>query len=185
MRRGDRSRDRRGCLHVVVSSSFAKPPYNWEMKKHSILIGALLVAAVLQGCASGRSGVESSVIPRGWPVPYDEATISSVFGEHRGSSRHQGVDLTAPKGTNVRTTADGRVTFAGRSGDFGRLVIVEHSGGYETRYAHLKSIEVKKGGKLKRGAILGTVGKSGNANGFHLHYEVRLQVTPVNPRSYL
>jgi len=96
-----------------------------------------------------------------------------------------GVDLTAPKGTKVRTTADGRVSFAGRSGDFGRLVIVEHSGGYETRYAHLKSIEVKKGGKLKRGAILGTVGKSGNATGFHLHYEVRLQGTAVNPKSYL
>ncbi len=137
------------------------------------------------GCASGTQGVESSVVPRGWPVPYDVARISSVFGEPRGSSRHKGLDLTAPKGTRVRSTADGRVSFAGRSGDFGRLVIVEHSDGYETRYAHLKSIEVKKGKKLKRGAVIGTVGESGNATGPHLHYEVRLQGTPVNPRSYL
>ena len=124
-------------------------------------------------------------MPRGWPVPYDVARISSAFGEHRGSSHHKGLDLTAPKGTKVRTTADGRVTFAGRSGDFGRLVIVEHGNGYETRYAHLKSISVNKGKKVKRGAVLGTVGASGNATGPHLHYEVRLQGTPVNPRSYL
>jgi murein DD-endopeptidase MepM/ murein hydrolase activator NlpD len=121
------------------------------MKKHPFLMGALIAAAVLQGCASGRRGVESSVIPRGWPVPYDVARISSAFGEYRGSARHKGLDLTAPKGTKVRATADGRVIFAGRSGDFGRLVIIEHSDGYETRYAHLKSIEVEKGRKLKRG----------------------------------
>jgi len=163
----------------------SRPPYNWDMKKHLFLIGLFLVAAMLQGCASGRHGVESSVIPRGWPVPYDVARISSAFGVPRGSSRHKGLDLTAPKGTKVRTTADGRVTFAGRSGDFGRLVVVEHDGGYETRYAHLKRIEVKKGKRVKRGAVVGTVGKSGNATGFHLHYEVRLQGTPVNPRSYL
>ena len=137
------------------------------------------------GCASGRNGVESSDVPKGWPVPYDVARISSSFGVDRGASRHKGIDLTAPKGTKVRTTADGRVTFAGRSGDFGRLVVVEHAGGYETRYAHLKRIEVAKGKKLKRGAVVGTVGESGNATGPHLHYEVRLQGTPVNPRSYL
>ena len=155
------------------------------MKKRSILLGVLVAVGALQGCASSSRGVESSVMPRGWPVPYDVARISSTFGEHRGSTRHKGLDLTAPKGTKVRATADGRVTFAGRSGDFGRLVIVEHNNGYETRYAHLKSIEVKKGKKLKRGAVVGTVGESGNATGPHLHYEVRLQGTPVNPRSYL
>jgi murein DD-endopeptidase MepM/ murein hydrolase activator NlpD len=155
------------------------------MKKQSFLVGVFVAAAVLQGCASGRRGVESSAIPRGWPVPYDVARISSAFGVPRGSSRHQGLDLTAPKGTKVRTTADGRVTFSGRSGDFGRLVIVEHRDGYETRYAHLKSISVNKGKKVKRGAVVGTVGESGNATGPHLHYEVRLQGTPVNPKSYL
>ena len=96
-------------------------------------------------------------MPRGWPVPYDIAEISSDFGAPRGSSRHQGLDLTAPKGTKVRATADGRVIFAGKSGAFGRLVVIEHSGGYETRYAHLKSIAVARGKKLKRGTVIGTV----------------------------
>jgi murein DD-endopeptidase MepM/ murein hydrolase activator NlpD len=124
-------------------------------------------------------------MPRGWPVPYDIAKVSSSFNAPRGSSRHQGLDLTAPKGTQVRATADGRVIFAGRAGDFGRLVVIDHGNGYETRYAHLKSIDVQKGKKLKRGAVIGRVGKSGNASGYHLHYEIRLQGTPVNPRSYL
>ena len=155
------------------------------MKKLPFLIGVFVAAALLQGCASSSRGVESSLIPRGWPVPYDVARISSAFGEYRGSSRHKGLDMTAPKGTKVRSTADGRVTFAGRSGDFGRLVVVEHANGYETRYAHLKSMSVNKGKKLKRGAVVGTVGESGNATGPHLHYEVRLQGTAVNPRSYL
>ena len=172
-------------LSALYSRSRVQPPYNWDMKKAAILVGVLAAVVVLQGCASSRGGVESSVMPRGWPVPYDVARISSAFGEHRGSSRHKGLDLTAPKGTKVRATADGRVTFAGRSGDFGRLVIVGHSNGYETRYAHLKSISVNKGKMVKRGAVIGTVGESGNATGPHLHYEVRLQGTPVNPRSYL
>lgn len=64
-------------------------------------------------------------------------------------------------------------------------MVVEHGNGYETRYAHLKHIEVKKGKKLKRGAVVGMVGESGNATGPHLHYEIRLQGTPVNPKSYL
>jgi murein DD-endopeptidase MepM/ murein hydrolase activator NlpD len=149
------------------------------------VLWCVLGISSLMGCASGRGDVEPSSVPRGWPVPYDIAIVSSAFGVPRGGSRHQGLDLSAPKGTKVRATADGRVTFAGRSGDFGRLVVIEHSGGYETRYAHLKSIEVTKGKKLKRGAVIGRVGKSGNATGFHLHYEIRLQGTPVNPRSYL
>jgi murein DD-endopeptidase MepM/ murein hydrolase activator NlpD len=100
-----------------------------------MICGVAAGLLALSGCASGRRGVESSVMPRGWPVPYDIAKVSSAFGAPRGSSRHQGIDLTAPKGTMVRATADGRVSFAGKSGDFGRLVVIEHSDGYETRYA--------------------------------------------------
>ena len=95
------------------------------------------------------------------------------------------IDLSVAAGTPVRASADGRFSFAGRAGDFGRLVVIDHGGGYETRYAHLKSIEVKQGRRVERGHIVGRVGKSGNATGHHLHYEVRLQGTPVDPRSYL
>ena len=145
-------------------------------------LAAGLIAA--QGCASGRR-VAPSTVPRGWPVPYDIATITSSFGVPRGRSRHEGIDLSAPRGTKVRTTADGRVRFAGKSGDFGRMVVIEHADGYQTRYAHLRSIEVEKGKKVKRGKVIGTVGKSGNATGFHLHYEVRRNGVAIDPRPYL
>ena len=88
------------------------------------------------------------VVPRGWPVPHDVAAVSSSFGAHRGHGSHKGLDLSAPKGTPVRATADGVVVFAGKSGDFGRLVIIDHGSGWETRYAHLKEIEVSEGKRI-------------------------------------
>ena len=82
-------------------------------------------------------------------------------------------------------TADGRVTFAGKSGAYGRLVVIDHGGGWETRYAHLHRIGVDDGDRVRRGDRLGTVGHSGNASGDHLHYEVRRHGVPVDPRPTL
>ena len=147
-----------------------------------LLLCLLLSALLSQGCASGRvkSGIE--FIPKGWPIDRDVAVVSSSYGAPRGRSVHRGIDLSAPPGTPVRSTADGRVVFAGRSGSFGRLVVVDHGNGWETRYAHLKRIKTEKGKKVERGTLIGTVGKSGNASGPHLHYEIRLQDRPVDPR---
>jgi murein DD-endopeptidase MepM/ murein hydrolase activator NlpD len=107
--------------------------------------------------------------------------VTSAFGAPRGGGAHEGIDLAAPKGTIVRATAAGKVVFAGRSGRFGRLVVVDHGGGWETRYAHLRSLEVRSGATVDRGRKVGTVGRSGNATGFHLHYEVRRDGRPQDP----
>ena len=149
-----------------------------------VIVFLFAAAISIQGCSSTRQ-VEPSVLPRGWPVPYDLAVVTSGFGAPRGSSRHEGLDLSVPKGTPVRVTADGIVSFAGRSGKYGRTVVVGHDGNYETVYAHLLKIGVKNGKRVRRVDVIGTVVKSGNATGFHLHYEIRLQGTAVNPRSYL
>ena len=85
----------------------------------------------------------------------------------------------------MRTTADGTVVAAGKDGRYGKTVVVDHGAGFRTRYAHLKKIETKKGKRVKRGDQIGRVGKSGNASGAHLHYEVLKNGTPVNPRAYL
>ena len=111
--------------------------------------------------------------------------MTSSFGAPRGRSSHQGLDLAAPAGTTVRSTADGKVTFAQKSGDFGRLVIIDHGGGWETRYAHLRKIKVDKGDRVRRGDTIGAVGRSGNASGNHLHYEIRYDGRPVDPRPTL
>ncbi len=113
------------------------------------------------------------------------ASVSSAYGVQRGRSLHRGLDLAAPKGTPVVATAPGRVGFAGRSGDFGRLVVIDHGDGWQTRYAHLKEIKVKEGKIIERGQIIGVVGKSGNASGFHLHYEVLHYGSNRNPEPYL
>ena len=135
-------------------------------------------------CATGRPADDQAAVPRGWPVPRNAAVITSNFGADRGRSRHEGIDLSAPGGTRVVSTAAGVVSTAGRWGDFGRVVVIEHDDGWQTRYAHLKSIKVKKGKKVTRGEVVGTVGRSGNATGNHLHYEVRHHGAPVDPRPY-
>jgi len=145
-----------------------------------VLAAAIIGIATLSGCASSRPP-PAAAVPSGWPIAARKASISSVFGAPRGRSSHQGLDLSAPPGTPVFATADGRVSFAGRSGSYGRLIVVDHGGGWETRYAHLHRIDVDKGERVRCGDRLGTVGHSGNANGDHLHYEIRRNGVPVDP----
>jgi len=148
------------------------------------LTSLLIALGMVVGCASSRPQ-SAATVPSGWPVPSERATISSSFGAPRGRASHQGLDLSAARGTPVYVTADGTVTFAGRSGSYGRLVVVEHGGGWETRYAHLHRIRIEKGDRVHRGDRVGTVGRSGNASGDHLHYEIRHDGVPVDPRPTL
>jgi murein DD-endopeptidase MepM/ murein hydrolase activator NlpD len=145
---------------------------------------ALLALGALVGCAGSRSE-PAATVPSGWPLPRDVGVVSSSFGAPRGSSTHQGVDLRAPRGTKVVATADGVVSFAGRTGDYGRMVVLDHGNGWETRYAHLHRIKVEKGDWVRRGRKLGSVGHSGNAEGDHLHYEIRRGGVPIDPRPTL
>lgn len=148
------------------------------------MVLTILVIGLLSGCASApRRGAVS--IPDGWPVNPKVASISSPFGARRGGSGHQGIDLSAPRGTPVWAAADGKVVVAEREGAFGRTVVIDHGNGYTTRYAHLKRIKVEHGRRVKRGDVIGTVGASGNASGPHLHYEVLRDGAPVDPRPYL
>ncbi|MCU0303798.1 MAG: M23 family metallopeptidase [Thermoanaerobaculales bacterium] len=142
------------------------------------------LALALAACASGGRPQPTSV-PTGWPVAPSAASVSAAFGAVRGGTRHQGIDLAAPAGTPVWATADGTVVAAGRDGRFGRTVVVDHGGGYRTRYAHLKKIETRVGRRVRRGDVLGRVGRSGNARGAHLHYEVLRDGVAVDPRPFM
>jgi murein DD-endopeptidase MepM/ murein hydrolase activator NlpD len=145
----------------------------------------ILAVGALIGCASGGSADRAGNIPAGWPVDSRVASVSSAFGSRRSGSWHQGIDLSAPKGTPVRATAAGKVVVAEREGAYGRTVVVDHGNGYRTRYAHLRRIAVERGERVKDGEILGKVGKSGNASGFHLHYEITRKGTPVDPWPFM
>ncbi len=117
-------------------------------------------------------------------------TITSKFGYRKSpftskSEFHKGLDIGAPKGTPVVATADGTVSFAGNKGFLGKMVVIDHGHGMVTRYAHLNSYCVKDGAAVKRGDSIAKIGNSGRSTGPHLHYEVRLNGTPVNPSKYM
>jgi murein DD-endopeptidase MepM/ murein hydrolase activator NlpD len=141
--------------------------------------------AVLSALVKDRPVTPSR--PSLWPV---RGAITSHFGPRRspyGGARelHPGIDIQARYGMPVTSGGDGEVIFAGHDSGYGRLVIVDHGGDVDTFYGHLSAIYVHEGQKVRRGQPLGAVGATGRATGAHLHYEVRVSGTPVDPRRYL
>lgn len=134
------------------------------------LVLVLGVALLAGGCA----------LPR-WPVA---GTMTSPFGlRFRGWSPdlHPGVDIAAPQGTPVRSLKAGRVRFAGRQGGYGNVIYVDHGSGTTSVYAHLAEIRVARGQRVDLGEVIGTVGRTGNATGPHLHLEVWQHGRPQDP----
>lgn len=120
-----------------------------------------------------------------WPV---KGRITSPYGVRVLSGRkefHSGIDIGAPTGTNIVAAESGMVSYAGYMRGFGNVIILSHNRGYSTVYGHNLVNIVKNGQYVKKGSIIGKVGRTGNASGSHLHFEVRLSGKPVNPLSYL
>lgn len=97
---------------------------------------------------------------------------------------HNGLDFSAPRGTPVYATGDGKVAMAYTSDSYGNVIYVDHGHGYETRYAHLSTFAVKAGEIVKRGNIIGHVGNSGTSVSSHLHYEILFKNQHVNPINF-
>ncbi len=97
---------------------------------------------------------------------------------------HNGLDFSAPRGTPVYATGDGKVQMAYYSPSYGFVVYIDHDYAFETRYAHLTHFIVKDGDSIKRGQVIGYVGNTGTSAGPHLHYEVLYKGTPVNPINF-
>ena len=121
-------------------------------------------------------------------TPVQGARLSSKFGVRKHpilgySKMHRGVDFAAKRGTPIMAAGDGRVTFAGRNGSFGRFIEIKHLNNFKTRYAHLYKFSkgIKKGKVVKQGDIIGFVGTSGRSTGPHLHYEVKHKNRTINP----
>ena len=132
----------------------------------------------------------STVIPAIWPIDRTKLKrISSLYGMRKhpryGTWRkHEGVDLSAPKGAPVYATGNAVVVRARWETGYGKLVELNHGFGYKTRYGHLSKIYVSSGDSVKRGQIIGEVGNTGVSEGAHLHYEVRFRDKTVNPIHY-
>ncbi len=130
---------------------------------------------------------DANVLPAGWPV---NGRLMDGFG-HRSDpfsgegAMHTGMDISAPMGTGVKSTADGIVMYANWNSGYGRCVIVDHGNGYQTLYGHLSKIDVIEGEEIRQGEVVGRVGSTGRSTGSHLHYEVRVHSTPVNPYRFV
>jgi murein DD-endopeptidase MepM/ murein hydrolase activator NlpD len=129
-------------------------------------------------------------LPLGSPVDVPDFRETSGFGYrsdpfNRKTAFHEGADLAAYYGAPIISTAPGTVTFAGTKGGYGRVVEVDHGGGFRTRYGHLNSITVKAGSAIAIGQKLGTMGSTGRSTGPHLHYEIYFRGKSYDPIKFL
>lgn len=125
--------------------------------------------------------------PSVWPA---RGFVSSGFG-YRVSpftsvkKMHEGLDIAAPRGTEITAPADGVITYTGVKGAYGNIIVVDHGYGLVTRYGHLSQTLVETGKHVRRGERIARVGNTGRSTGDHLHYEVRIDGVPVNPTRYI
>jgi murein DD-endopeptidase MepM/ murein hydrolase activator NlpD len=159
--------------------------------RNTALSGAATVGITTLG-STGRSvtmadWVRASALPTLWPV---EGRVTGSFGEridpfNGEGAFHLGVDISGELGEPIIAPADGFVTYAEQLGGYGRAVVLDHGNGVTTRYGHMSGFAVAVGQRVRRGDVIGYVGNSGRSTGPHVHYEVRINDTPVNPYKYL
>ena len=139
---------------------------------------------------STKVATNSSVKGVKFTVKPLSGTITSRFGRRSspggiGSTNHKGLDIAASCGTPIYAASSGTVEFSGYKGSLGKLVIINHGNGVKTYYAHCNSLKVTTGQKVEAGKNIATVGKTGTATGYHLHFEIRVNGTSVNPQNYI
>jgi len=124
--------------------------------------------------AEGLSALE-------WPL---HGAVQSGYGP-RGRRHHDGIDIDGRRGDPIHAAAAGRVVFAGWKGDYGKMIVVDHGDGLSTLYAHADELRVRSGRQVRAGEIIGRVGRTGNAQGTHLHFEVHVDSRTVDPLGHL
>lgn len=133
---------------------------------------------------------DGDAVPVLTPVPKPKAKITSPFGMRMHPTlgrpiKHNGVDFGSGKNTEVYAAASGKVVLAEFSKSYGNYIIIEHKDGTGSVYAHLEKMTTSKGSIVRKGELIGYTGSTGRSSGAHLHYEVRVSGTPVDPAGYL
>ena len=181
-------------LKAAASDQVEDPQVNSSFDRLYTLKDAALSGATSVGLSLGLTRnattadwVRANSAPNLWPV---EGQVTGSFGEridpfNGEGAFHSGIDIGAVYGQPVIAPADGVVEFADFMGGYGRAIILDHGHGISTRFGHLKAFVVFPGQHIHRGDTIGFVGDSGRSTGPHLHYEVRINDVPVNPRKYL
>ena len=142
---------------------------------------------LLQELAQKKASIRR-ITPTIWPV---KGHVTSPFGsrtdpfKEEATEVHLGMDISALFGTQVHSPADGTVIYAQRKAAYGNLIIIDHGNGLTSRLGHLSRFNVKVGQHVRKNDIVGYVGTTGRSTAPHLHYEVRMNDRPVNPKNYL
>jgi murein DD-endopeptidase MepM/ murein hydrolase activator NlpD len=155
----------------------------------SALSGATMVGLTmgLTRNVTTADWIKANSAPNLWPV---EGQVTGSFGEridpfNGEGAFHSGVDIGSSFGHPIVAPADGVVTMTDTMGGYGKTIMISHGNGISTRYGHLSGFAVTTGQHVQRGEVIGYVGESGRSTGPHLHYEVRINDTLVNPYKYL
>lgn len=135
-----------------------------------------------------QQSMEKNALPSNYPVKsaYNSSSYGYRVDPFTGHMAfHEGLDFTAEVGTPIYAAADGIVMSAETTPDYGKIVKIDHGSGLETRYAHASALLVKAGERVQKGQLIAEVGSTGRSTGAHLHFEVRLNGSPLDPRKYL
>lgn len=162
----------------AVSSLYVQKPQVTVAKTKKTSVGSVNTATTIAG------GKVSLGISLARPV---SGIISSRFGARSSirSSAHTGLDIATSTGTPVLAAASGTVTFSGRKGSYGNLLVITHSNGVQTYYGHCSKLYVSAGTTVTQGQTVAAVGSTGNSTGPHLHFEIRVNGVAYNPQNYL
>lgn len=162
----------------AVSNLYVQKPQVTVAKNKTTSVGSVNTATTIAG------GKVSLGISLARPV---SGIISSRFGARSSirSSAHTGLDIATSTGTPVLAAASGTVTFSGRKGSYGNLLVITHSNGVQTYYGHCSKLYVSAGTTVTQGQTVAAVGSTGNSTGPHLHFEVRVNGVAYNPQNYL
>ena len=142
------------------------------------------VAALIKQDEKTKKPIVNGILLAVTPV---NGTVTSRYGHVSGrrAGAHTGTDIACPQGTPIKAVASGTVTFAERNGSYGNLIKVSHGNGVETWYAHCTDLYGTVGQQVNAGDVIATVGSTGNSTGNHLHLEIRVNGTAINPQKYL
>lgn len=171
------------ATHVVAAE--AGPAKDLDLLASSIVEEGLRLRELEQ--AVSHTGELIRALPLRWPI---RGPVRSEYGLRQSPwtgkpEQHEGIDIGASPGTPVESPAGGTVIAANSSVDYGRYVMLDHGNGVRSLYGHLQKLDVKIGERVETGAVIGHSGTSGRSTGPHLHYELRVDGKPVDPRRFL